>query len=612
MICRPFLIASVLIGSALVLALAPAQSRAEPPTVEIASLAPDILDADGEAALPPVLSEEDIALYRRIFRIQESGQWKEADGLVARLENRLLMGHVLAQRYLHPTKYRSRYKELKAWMAKYADHPDARRIYKLALRRKPKKWRAPKPPVYASLSGNGHVRMVYRAPPPVRGKRLAKAQRRKAVAFKRRIRWYLRKGWTKAAKKLILSQEVRQLLSRSELDQARARLGFGYFVDGRDEWALKWSGQAAKRSARYLPEAHWTMGLAAWRLGRLELAARSFEAVASRDDVSPWMLSAAAFWAARSHLVDRRPDRVNRWLGVAAAHPRTFYGLLSRRILGLPTPFRWLRPGLEKEALRSLAETAGGRRAIALIQVGEERRAERGLRGLALGAKRPLARGILALASRANMPALSMRLDGILFPNGGGYDGAAYPLPRWDPEGGFRVDRALVFALVRQESGFNPKAKSGAGARGLMQLMPRTASFVARDRSLHGAKRRMLFRPETNLALGQKYIEMLLRETAIDGDLFLLLTAWNGGPGNLNKWRRRSKHLNDPLFFIECIPSRETRIFIERVLANFWIYRDRLGQPLPSLDTIAAGGWPTYIPLDQQTLTVAEGGENRR
>jgi len=205
------------------------------------------------------------------------------------------------------------------------------------------------------------------------------------------------------------------------------------------------------------------------------------------------------------------------------------------------------------------------------------------------------------------MPGLAVRLNNTLYPGGGGFDGAAYPLPTWQPEGGYSVDKALIFALIRQESKFNPKAKSWAGARGLMQLMPRTASFVARDRRFHrhDSTRRKLFKPEINIKLGQKYIEMLLGNKKINGDLFLMATAWNGGPGNLNKWRRKTNHMDDPLFFIESIPSRETRIFIERVLTNLWIYRDRLGQPTPSLEAIAAGDWPVYKALDNQPTLLA-------
>ncbi|HBC07192.1 MAG TPA: transglycosylase, partial [Rhodospirillaceae bacterium] len=101
---------------------------------ETAAVAP--VSATPQAVVPRVLSDADTQLYQRIFEVQEDGDWKEADRLIAKLSDKLLMGHVLAQRYLHPRKYRSNYKELKAWMAEYADHPQARRIYQLSLRRR--------------------------------------------------------------------------------------------------------------------------------------------------------------------------------------------------------------------------------------------------------------------------------------------------------------------------------------------------------------------------------------------------------------------------------------------------------------------------------------------
>lgn len=569
------------------------------------SLAPAVSfanDAMG-VTIPEPLSLEDAERYRRIFALQEDGQWKKANALIKQLDDDILMGNVLAQRYLHPTKYRSRYKELKAWMESYADHPDARRIYKLALRRKPANWRAPQRPLSVSLGG-GVAREKIAEPPK---KRLTRAERRQVRAYKRKIRGYLRKGWTKAVKKLIATRDVKRLFSAYDMDEAKARLGQGYFSAGRDEWAVKWAGEAAKRSGQYLPEANWTAGLASWRLGRREEAAEYFEAAAKINGMSDWMASAAAFWSARAHLVGGKPEKVNALLGQAAAYPRTFYGLLARKMLGLPNTFTWTTPGLEQAALDALAATPTGRRAMALLQVGEIRRAERNMRGLAGRSKPEAAHGILALAVRANMPALAFRLNERLYPNGGGVDGAAYPLPDWQPDGGYSVDRALVFAVIRQESAFNPKAKSWAGARGLMQLMPRTAGFVARDSRFHRAAStlRQLFVPETNMKLGQKYIEILLKDDKINGDLFLMTTAWNGGPGNLNKWRRQTNHMDDPLFFIESIPSRETRIFVERVLTNLWIYRDRLGQPTPSLDAIAAGEWPVYKPLDNEFTLLA-------
>ena len=89
-------------------------------------------------SLPVPLSKSDAALYQQIFAVQKAGNWRNANRLIKKLTNKILLGHLQAQRYLHPTHYRSRYKELAVWLKHYADHPDAKRIYKLAVRRKPK------------------------------------------------------------------------------------------------------------------------------------------------------------------------------------------------------------------------------------------------------------------------------------------------------------------------------------------------------------------------------------------------------------------------------------------------------------------------------------------
>ena len=94
--------------------------------------------------LPRVLSAADIDRYRKIEDLQEAGNWRAADKVIAQLENRILMGHVKFQRYMHPRKYRSKYSELKQWLDDYADHPDADRVYALALKRRPKGYKAPR------------------------------------------------------------------------------------------------------------------------------------------------------------------------------------------------------------------------------------------------------------------------------------------------------------------------------------------------------------------------------------------------------------------------------------------------------------------------------------
>ena len=184
--------------------------------------------------LSEILTSEDTVHYRRIFEFQESGNWKYADKLIDKLGDHVLMGHVMAQRYLHPTKYRSRYKELKLWMAKYADHPDAPRIYKLARMRQPKNFRAPKRPIRISRKIIGAREATSISIP---GRKLNRTERQRVRQLKRNIRSRLKRGFTLSVKKQIRTKEMRRLFSNAEYDQAKARLGQGYFLAGRDSWA---------------------------------------------------------------------------------------------------------------------------------------------------------------------------------------------------------------------------------------------------------------------------------------------------------------------------------------------------------------------------------------
>ena len=567
--------------------------------------APELRSTD----LPRVLSDRDASLYREIFALQIKGDWRAADKRMARLSDKRLLGHLLAQRYLHPTAYRSKYKELRDWMAHYADHPDAQRIYKLALKRRPKNYKRPARPA-ARPAGTAALRADIQK--PYRStKRLSKAQRRQAAQLKRQIRRNVLRTRLSVTEKLLDGAKAKRLLDRVERDDGRSQVAAAWFYYGNTKRAFKLAVTAARRSGEHLPLAHWIAGLAAWRLDRIETAVGHFEKLAASRTASGWNAASGAYWAARAHLRLRRPAEMSRWLTLAAQSPRTFYGLLAQRALGIKLRFDRHAHALKPAHIAELAGKPRSARAMALLQVGEHRRAESELKNLNGGATPAMAEALLALADHARMPSLAFRLGHRMAPveqpgpNLGIVDGALYPIPPWRPKGGFTVDRALIYALVRQESGFNPNAKSRDGARGLMQLMPSTASFIARDRGYRRSKRHELYDPATNLDLGQRYISHLLEGQAVGGDLFRLTTAYNGGPGNLNKWQRQMDYRDDPLMFIESLPSRETRLFIERVLANLWIYRARLGQPAPSLDGIASGDWPLYVALDSKTLELA-------
>ncbi len=100
-----------------------------------------------------------------------------------------------------------------------------------------------------------------------------------------------------------------------------------------------------------------------------------------------------------------------------------------------------------------------------------------------------------------------------------------------------------------------------------------------------------------SIEIGQRYVNYLLNKPFIDGNLFYMMAAYNGGPSNLLRWEKTAKYDNDPLLFIEVIPSAETRIYIERVMANYWIYNVKFNLPNPTLQQVAEGHWPV-LPRD--------------
>jgi soluble lytic murein transglycosylase-like protein len=133
-----------------------------------------------------------------------------------------------------------------------------------------------------------------------------------------------------------------------------------------------------------------------------------------------------------------------------------------------------------------------------------------------------------------------------------------------------------------------------------MQLMPGTARVVSTRYAPEQAGANP-YDPSTSMALGQAYISVLLG--GVDDNLVRTAAGYNGGPGNVMKWDGTLNAGQDPLLYIASIPLHETRDFVQRVLANYWLYQVRLGQPTPSLDQIAAHEWPRYTALDTAQST---------
>ncbi len=563
-----------------------------------------------EADLPAVLTAADVARYRHIFALQQSGRWQEADREIAGLHDRLLLGEVLSQRYRSPS-YVTSYGELVAWLNRYGDEPDAKAIYALALKKHPAGAAPPpRPSMSAANADSDDDNDLSPVPTASTGRQLQTllpADAHRAEHLQQQINALAARD-PRRAELLLASREAKLLIDSDTRDDLRAAIAEGYLAQGEPQAALTMS--AGNETAAYAPIANWNAGLAAWRLGRLDEARSHFQALARSSGQSPWVKSAAAFWAARVELKSRRPENYGYWLKIAAENPRTFYGILARHLLGVDRQPSFAADPFTEFDAQLVVGIDGGKRVLALIAVGQDGLAENELRQLAAHAAPSLLQSLAALADRANLPGVSIRLAGLLGDTDKTRQVALYPVPRWEPIGGFTVDRALLYALMRQESQFTPSARSHAGAAGLMQLMPSTARSMAEltgaplGKPHSKAERAALKDPEYNLMLAQEYVKLLLGDAHIHNNLILFAASYNLGPTATARWgAAHPEYRDDPLLFIESIPSKESRVFTQKVLTNYWIYRQRLNQPMPDLDALAAGKWPTYTAYDNGATT---------
>lgn len=540
-----------------------------------------------------VLDPNDVTLYSDIVAAQARADWATADRLMKRLKDRAIIGHLLYERYMHPTAYRSSFDELSRWMTHYADQPGAERIYRLAQKRRPKgaKLKAPVP-----------LNTTPPAPPQHFSKQELE-KRRALFAAQNDIRNHLRKGNVAAAEQRLMASATRSLFDKEQFGETLAKIAASYLYAGNDTKAAQLGQVSAASEGRGRFEGNWIAGLAHWRKNDCDRAAGHFETAALQDSVSSWQSSAAAFWAARARLKCQQPELVTAHLDRAAHHSRTFYGMVAARQLGRDIAFSWENPPFSLKDYNRIAKHPGVRRAIALKEIGRDEWADLELRYVWLRADADIHTALLGLAARLNLPSTQVRGAKALERkhNMALADSVLYPIPTFEPKGGYSLDRALVFAFMRQESEFSAWAVSSAGARGLMQLMPATAGYIGRDKSLQAqATSVKLHDPTLNIALGQRYIEYLLEKETLSGNLLLTAAAYNGGPGNVSRWLQRGRFDDDPFLFMETIPLDETRDYVAKVLANLWVYHLRLGQPTPTLDALAAGKWPIYDPQDKR------------
>ncbi|MDB5497990.1 MAG: soluble lytic murein transglycosylase [Phenylobacterium sp.] len=484
------------------------------------------------AEVPQALTPDDARAYTAAFDATERGDFIDAQMQTAAVTDPSLLGYLSFRELMHPTAHVAAFDELSGWLAKFRDLPVADRIFALASKRKTDPAAEAARPLIALSDGP-------------------------------------------SAANPTLSE--------------KARRGREAFYAGDTRRALNLASASGDR---------WIEGLAAYRLKSYDRALAAFADLARDGECDAWLQSAAAYWAGRSAEAQNDAKGSAQHLRTAARNSETFYGILAARQLKL-TDQASLAPSDDPVAQlllaaykapaaasfvdlgRFVAADPRAHRAAALAQIGRGSDAIQELRaGMAL-ARTP--------AEQQNWKALTLAMGTSLADRASppkGYD-LDYPTPELQPRNGFTLDKALVYALVRQESRFNPQAVSPIGATGLMQLMPEAAAAAAGDDKLK-ADMTPLFDPAFNLRVGQDYFSWLL-ERGVGHDLVRAVAAYNGGPTTVARTAQMLGDNPDSLLLMECLPAQETRMYVQRVLAGYWTYRRMWGEASPSLDALAAG-----------------------
>ena len=518
--------------------------------------------------------------WRGVFDAIDSGNWAYAAAGIAALPPSVLTPVARAELYTAKNSPVVDLAALQALIAQAPELPEANQLGLMALNRGATTAPLVIPEKPTMVLGSAPVR--YRAK-PVQGEPAADALRSALDPL-------IKADDATNAEALLVTQGP--TLSAEARAEAGTRVAFIYYVLGLDMDARRvadtWRQGATNEWAA---QAAWVSALASWRLGDFNTASADFRQAAQYADQRE-LRAGGYYWAARAEQAAGRPASVEGLLKAAATTPEapeSFYGLLARETLGMPTklgadPFIGNDPPIE--------QLPNVQRAIELVKIGEPALAEQMLIHQAKIGAAGQHHALIQLANRLDLPAAQLYLAKY-----GQYGARAdatdrYPNPRWSPVNGWRVDPALAFGHIVQESAFRRSAVSTAGAVGLMQVLPITAQQESQSSGVPYS-RATLTDPRYNLEFGQSFIERMRGSSATAGQLPRVIASYNAGPLPVGRWAGINDK-GDPLLWIESIPYWETRYYVPSVMRNMWVYQGLDGEDTPALRAMAEHHWPSF------------------
>ena len=532
------------------------------------------------AALPQLLSADERGYYASLFAAIEARNWDRVEVMLAGRSEGPLHGAALAAYYLHPESPRIELPRIEAWLARYAQLPQAEAMVRLGQTRG-----LENPP---RLPG---ARDLVRQPGSSKRIRPGTINDGTMPASVRAaILEHITNDDPDGAR--LLLDGVDATLSPQARAEWRYRVAWSYYIENQDAqaWALA-DTVRDNGSGPWVAEGDWAAGLAAWRLGDCDRAAEAFQRSAAAS-TNPNLTAAAHYWASRALIRCRFPEKSDEQLRGAARFPETLYGMLAHEQLGRELPETHAQPDLTGADWRRLRDEDAVQQAVMLAEIGRRDEAADDLVWLVrtgdpddYPALSRLARALGLTGAQTFMAYNAPRGEGA-------HPSLRYPVTFRTPVGGWRVDPALAFAHALQESNFRERVVSPAGAIGLMQIMPITQREYAA--SINMSSNADLKDPAVNLAFGQRTLESLSTAGYTQGRLPKIMAAYNAGPSPVARWESEIRDAGDPLLYMESIPYWETRGYVAVVMRNYWMYLRQADAPAPSRIDLAENDWPQF------------------
>lgn len=327
----------------------------------------------------------------------------------------------------------------------------------------------------------------------------------------------------------------------------------------------------------------WIAGYCALQLDRAEIAAMHFQQF--REVVfSPISVGRAGYWLGRAHEAAGNAEAAAAGYALGAEYQSSFYGQLAQERGGLPVDPEFLGTRDYGDWRNSsFADLDVFHAAMLLHEAGEVNLAERFFTHITERLDETEAGMMGNLMLELGEPHYALLVAKRAAQSGHEIFPAYYPLADLE-DVSLPIPRAFALAIARRESEFDPVVVSGAGAMGLMQVMPGTGRDSAGDLGIDFSETRLRNDPAYNVLLGSNYIAGLLE--AYDGNPVLVSIGYNAGPGRVRQWVERfgdPREVDDILDWIEDVPFTETRNYIMRVIESLPIYEAQLTGELPTL-----------------------------